>query len=77
VGRIQGDLSSRRGLVLGSQTMEGYAVIRAEVPLKEMFGYSMTVRSLTSGQANFTMEFATYRQVPTSEQTQLIATVAK
>ena len=73
VGRIQGDLSSRRGLVLGSQTMEGYAVIRAEVPLKEMFGYSMTVRSLTSGQANFTMEFATYRQVPTSQQAQLTA----
>jgi elongation factor G len=73
VGRIQGDLSSRRGLVLGSQTMEGYAVIRAEVPLKEMFGYSMTVRSLTSGQANFTMEFATYRPVPASQQAQLTA----
>ncbi|AFZ19817.1 elongation factor G [Allocoleopsis franciscana] len=73
VGRIQGDLSSRRGLVLGSQTMEGYAVIRAEVPLKEMFGYSMTVRSLTSGQANFTMEFATYRAVPSSQQAQLTA----
>lgn len=73
VGRIQGDLSSRRGLVLGSQTMEGYAVIRAEVPLKEMFGYSMTVRSLTSGQANFTMEFATYRSVPASQQAQLTA----
>jgi elongation factor G len=57
--------------------MEGYAVIRAEVPLKEMFGYSMTVRSLTSGQANFSMEFATYRQVPASQQTQLIATVAR
>jgi elongation factor G len=73
VGRIQGDLSSRRGLVLGSQTMEGYAVIRAEVPLKEMFGYSMTVRSLTAGQASFTMEFATYRQVPASQQAQLTA----
>lgn len=73
VGRIQGDLSSRRGLVLGSQTMEGYAVIRAEVPLKEMFGYSMTVRSLTAGQANFTMEFATYRPVPVSEQVKLTA----
>jgi elongation factor G len=73
VGRIQGDLSSRRGLVLGSQTMEGYAVIRAEVPLKEMFGYSMTVRSLTAGQASFTMEFATYRPVPASQQAQLTA----
>ncbi len=76
VGRIQGDLSSRRGLVLGSQTMEGYAVIRAEVPLKEMFGYSMTVRSLTSGQANFSMEFATYRPVPASQQAQVIAKAA-
>jgi elongation factor G len=70
VGRIQGDLSSRRGLVLGSQTMEGYAVIRAEVPLKEMFGYSTDLRSLTSGQANFTMEFATYRPVSASQQVQ-------
>ena len=73
VGRIQGDLSSRRGLVLGSQTMEGYAVIRAEVPLKQMFGYSMAVRSLTAGQASFSMEFATYRSVPASQQAQLTA----
>jgi len=72
VGRVQGDLSSRRGLLLGSQTMEGYSVIRAEVPLVEMFGYSMGVRSLSSGQANFSMEFATHRQVPASEQKQLI-----
>jgi len=76
VGRVQGDLSSRRGLLLGSQTMEGYSVIRAEVPLVEMFGYSMGVRSLSSGQANFSMEFATYRPVPTSQQTQLIAKAA-
>nr|WP_265584631.1 MULTISPECIES: hypothetical protein [unclassified Coleofasciculus] len=77
VGRVQGDLSSRRGLLLGSQTMEGYSVISAEVPLKEMFGYSMAVRSLSSGQANFTMEFATYRQVPASEQKLLIEKVVK
>jgi elongation factor G len=76
VGRVQGDLSSRRGLLLGSQTIDGYSVIRAEVPLKEMFGYSSQVRSLSSGQASFSMEFATYRQVPASEQTQLIAKAA-
>lgn len=52
--------------------MEGYSAISAEVPLKEMFGYSMAVRSLTSGQANFSMEFATYRQVPASEQKLLV-----
>ncbi len=72
-GRVQGDLSSRRGLLLGSETMEGYSVIRAEVPLKEMFGYSTDLRSLTAGQANFTMEFAEYRQVPPAIQQQLIA----
>jgi elongation factor G len=77
VGRVQGDLSSRRGLLLGSQTLDGYAVIRAEVPLKEMFGYSMAVRSLTSGQASFSMEFATYRQVPAHEQKQLMQKIAE
>jgi elongation factor G len=76
VGRVQGDLSSRRGLLLGSQTLEGYSVIRAEVPLVEMFGYSSQVRSLSSGQANFSMEFATYRQVPVIEQKQLIEKAA-
>lgn len=73
VGRIQGDLSSRRGLVLGSETMGDYSVIRAEVPLREMFGYSMAVRSLTSGQASFSMEFAEYQPVPPSVQEQLVA----
>ncbi|MDZ7992577.1 MAG: elongation factor G [Nostoc sp. EfeVER01] len=62
MGRIQGDLSSRRALLLGSETMQGYTVIRAEVPLARMFGYSTELRSLTSGMATFTMEFACYRQ---------------
>ncbi|WP_138502788.1 elongation factor G [Nostoc sp. PA-18-2419] len=62
MGRVQGDLSSRRGLLLGSETMQGYSVIRAEVPLARMFGYSTDLRSLTSGMATFSMEFACYRQ---------------
>jgi len=68
VGRVQGDLMSRRGLLLGSETLEGYAVIRGEVPLKEMFGYSTDLRSLSSGQANFTMEFAKLQPVPPNVQ---------
>lgn len=72
VGRVQGDLSSRRGLLLGSETLGGYAVIRAEVPLREMFGYSTDLRSLTAGQASFTMEFAEYQPVPPNLQQQLI-----
>jgi elongation factor G len=62
LGRVQGDLSSRRGLLLGSQTMQAYSVIRAEVPLTRMFGYSTDLRSQTAGMATFTMEFACYRQ---------------
>ncbi|MBU7583907.1 MAG: elongation factor G [Nostoc sp. TH1S01] len=62
MGRIQGDISSRRGLLLGSETMQGYSVIRAEVPLVQMFGYSTDLRSLTAGMATFSMEFACYRQ---------------
>ncbi|MDF5706307.1 MAG: elongation factor G [Nostoc sp. S4] len=62
MGRVQGDLSSRRGLLLGSETMQGYSVIRAEVPLARMFGYSTDLRSLTSGMATFSMEFSCYRQ---------------
>jgi elongation factor G len=62
LGRIQGNLSGRRGLLLGSETMQGYTVIRAEVPLVQMFGYSTDLRSLTSGMASFTMQFACLRQ---------------
>lgn len=52
MGRVQGDLSFRRGLLLGSEIMQGYTVIRAEVPLTRMFGYSTELR-LTSGLATF------------------------
>ena len=77
VGRVQGDLSSWRGLLLGSETMQGYSVIRCEVPLDQMFGYSTHLRSLSSGMASFSMEFAEYRQVPASLQLQLIAQTPK
>lgn len=77
VGRVQDGLSSRRGLLLGSETGQGYSVIRSEVPLQQMFGYSTHLRSLSSGMASFTMEFAKYRQVPASLQQQLIAEAPK
>ncbi|MBD2539446.1 elongation factor G [Coleofasciculus sp. FACHB-SPT36] len=76
VGRVQGDLSSRRGVLLGSETMENYAVIRAEVPFVEMFGYSAQLRSLSSGQANFSMEFASNKPVPANLQQQLMENAA-
>lgn len=72
-GSVQGDLSSRRGLLLGSDMRDDYAVILAEVPLSEMFGYSTDLRSKTQGKASFTMEFARYRAVPQSIQEQISA----
>jgi elongation factor G len=65
LGRIQGKLLSRRALLLGSETRDNDdVVIRAEVPLAEMFGYSTELRSLSHGMATFSMEFAKYRPLP-------------
>lgn len=77
MGPVQGDLSSRRGMLLGSETTEGYSVIRAEIPLSEMFGYSTDLRSKTQGKAGFSMEFCKYKQVPSSIQQKLIEEAAK
>jgi len=70
-GTVQGDLSSRRGILLGTDMNEDYVVIRAEVPLSEMFGYSTDLRSKTQGKAGFTMEFLKYKAVPSNIQAQV------
>ena len=64
MGDIIGDLNSRRGMILGMDDEAGAKVIRAEVPLAEMFGYATTVRSLSQGRATYTMEFKKYLEVP-------------
>ena len=66
LGKVQGDIASRRGVLLGSETMLHYSIIRAEVPLATMFRYSTDLRSLTAGMATSSMEFACYRQCPQS-----------
>jgi elongation factor G len=65
-GNVMGDLSSRRGMVQGMDDIPGGGgkIVRAEVPLAEMFGYSTTLRSLTQGRATYTMEFKHYAAVP-------------
>ena len=65
-GSVMGSLNQRRGMIVGSQEEGVMCVIDAQVPLADMFGYSTILRSLTQGQAQFTMEFATYKQVPQS-----------
>ena len=65
-GAAMGSLNQRRGMIVGSQDEGTQCAIESQVPLAEMFGYSTVLRSLTQGKAQFTMEFATYRQVPQS-----------
>jgi len=64
MGNVVGDLSSRRGIMHGMDDVAGVKVIKAEVPLSEMFGYSTTLRSLTQGRATYTMEFKHYTEAP-------------
>ncbi len=76
-GSVTGDLSSRRGLISGVEMKANACIVTAEVPLAEMFGYATAVRSLTQGQATFTMEFLTYRRAPVSVQADVIAEAQK
>lgn len=66
MGNVVGDLSSRRGMIQGMEDVPGFKVIRAEVPLAEMFGYSTALRSATQGRATYSMEFKHYSEAPKS-----------
>jgi elongation factor G len=66
MGDVMGDLSARRGQIQGMDSRGGGQVIRAMVPLSDMFGYATTVRSKTQGRATFTMQFDHYAEVPKS-----------
>ena len=63
-GDLMGDLSSRRGMIQGMEDNASGKVVRAEVPLAEMFGYSTTMRSLSQGRATYSMEFKHYTEAP-------------
>jgi len=72
-GSVAGELTSRRGMIVSTDMEGATAVIEAEVPLAETFGYSTDLRSMTQGQGTFTMEFSRYRRVPASIQEVIIA----
>jgi elongation factor G len=77
-GNVMGDLSSRRGMVQGMDDMPGGGkVIKAEVPLSEMFGYSTTLRSMSQGRATYTMEFKHYSEAPKNVAEAIVAARAK
>ena len=66
LGTVMGGLTSRRGVLQGTETNAGSVIINAEVPLSEMFGYATALRSSTQGRGTFNMEFSHYSEVPKS-----------
>ena len=66
MGDVMGDLNSRRGMIQGMDDAPSGKIIRAEVPLSEMFGYATDLRSATQGRATYSMEFCKYNEVPAS-----------
>ena len=74
MGDVIGDLNSRRGVIQGTEEAPGGAqVIKANVPLSEMFGYATDMRSKTQGRANYTMEFSHYEKAPKSVEEEIVA----
>ncbi|RJG02392.1 elongation factor G [Noviherbaspirillum sedimenti] len=78
-GNVMGDLSSRRGMVQGMDEIAGGGgkIIKAEVPLSEMFGYATSLRSSTQGRATYTMEFKHYSEAPKNVIDAIVSTKAK
>ncbi|HEY4612431.1 MAG TPA: elongation factor G, partial [Bacteroidota bacterium] len=75
LGDVMGDLNSRRGKIEGMTPRKDAQVVRAMVPLAEMFGYATILRSMTQGRALYTMQFSHYEQVPRSVSDQIIEKV--
>ena len=75
-GAVMSDLQNRRGILGDLGSDEGFSILRARVPLAELYRYSTVLSSLTSGSASFTMEFADYQPVPGDIQSKLIADYA-
>ncbi len=76
-GPVVGDLSSRRGIIHGTEARQDTTVILAEVPLSNMFGYATDVRSMTQGRGTFSMEFRCYRQAPRDVQEEVVERARK
>jgi elongation factor G len=75
MGDVIGNISARRGKVEGMDQVGNAQVVRAQVPLAEMFGYATDLRSRTQGRATYTMQFASYQEVPASVSAEIVARV--
>jgi elongation factor G len=76
VGAVIGNLNSRRGRIVSQEIRGGSEVVRATVPLGQMFGYATDLRSMTQGRATYTMQFARYEEVPPAIAEEIMAKVA-
>ena len=76
LGEVIGDLSRRRGRIEGQERRGNALTVTARVPLSEMFGYATTLRSLTQGRANYSMQFERYDEVPKAIAEGIIAKVS-
>ena len=72
LGDVTGDLNRRRGIIQGMEETVVGNIIKAEVPLSEMFGYATDLRSMTQGRATYTMEFEKYAEIPSNIAEELI-----
>ena len=72
MGDVMGDLNRRRGMVQGMEDSPSGTIVKAEVPLAEMFGYATDLRSITQGRANYSMEFGRYAETPNNIAEQII-----
>ena len=77
MGDVIGDINSRRGRIEGMDDLGGGKIVRAFVPLSEMFGYSTDLRSKTQGRGNYSMFFEKYEQVPKNVQEKVLANQSK
>ncbi len=77
MGDVIGDLSSRRGMIMGTENKGNVVIVRALVPLAEMFGYATVLRSITQGRASYTMQFERYEPVPESVAQKIIGASEK
>ncbi len=77
MGDVMGDLSSRRGRIMGSETQGSFAVVKAQVPLAELYRYSTVLRSMTQGRGTHTRKFSGYEEVPADQMAKIVAAAKK
>ena len=77
MGAVISDLQGRRGVIMGMSSDNGFEMITAKVPLKEMASYSTALSSITGGRSSFTMKFDSYEIVPTDVQEKLLKDYAE